>query len=89
MNINPTNSPFITYRIGNLINLTPEKISQILGFTPNFRDDPIKVKNSWHFTIDGRDAAIWDWMGSEKKGVFSFYGSREQFERLFGIENVC
>lgn len=44
--------------------LTVGQISEILGFRPNIRDDPDKVKHSWGFTVNGHRCGIWDYRGS-------------------------
>lgn len=45
-------------------NITVEQISEVLGFSPNVKDDPDKVKYSWGFTINGKKCGIWDYKGS-------------------------
>ena len=74
-------------RTGTLKDITVEKIIDVLGFKPNCKDDPYKVKNSWGFTVDGVKCGIWDYKGSHKFGQFSTDGPREIFIKLFG-DNV-
>lgn len=63
-----------SHKQGSLVGVTFEQIVNAVGFPPNVRDDPSKVKSSWAFTIDGREAAIWDWKGSEKRNEWSYFG---------------
>lgn len=44
--------------------LSPSEISKRLGFDPNVRDDPQKVKYSWGFTVNGSRCGIWDYNGA-------------------------
>ena len=64
--------------------LTKEDIVAVLGFEPNIKDDPEKVKNSWGFRVhlkngDHDRGAIWDYKGSR----WSAFGNKEIFELLF------
>ena len=60
---------------GTLEGLTVARIDAVLGFTSNRADDGTKVENSWSFTVDGRQGAIWDYKRSHERGVFSFWGA--------------
>jgi len=59
--------------------LTAEQITKVLGFPPNIKDDPNKVKHSWGFTVDGKRCGIWDYKGS----CWSIYDPHHKLERLF------
>ncbi len=63
---------------------TAEEISELLGFKPNCKDDPGKVKNSWGFEVDGVHCGIWDYKGSHRDKVFSAYGDKSLLEGIFG-----
>lgn len=82
MKITPCKTPG-PYKTGSLTNLTVQTICLVLGFPPNVKDDPAKVKNSWGFLADGSLCGIWDYKGSEKYGAFSTFGPKEVFEKLF------
>lgn len=69
---------------GRLFNTSVEEINQVLGFQPNIKDDPYKVKHSWGFKADGVPCGIWDYNGSETIGQFSTYGPTHVFVSLFG-----
>lgn len=58
---------------------TVPQINRILGFKPNIQDDPVKVKYSWGFTVDGVPCGIWDYRGSR----WSVFGPQEVFDSLF------
>jgi hypothetical protein len=72
MNIQPV-SFVASFKQGTLENVTRERITEVLGFAPNVSDDPAKVKSSWAFKLNGEDAAIWDYYGSEKQNRYSYY----------------
>ena len=77
-----------THKTGELRNITADEITAILGFEPNFSDDPDKVVHSWlgRFTYsDGerRTFAIWDYKGSHKDNKFSTWGDQELLNGLF------
>lgn len=85
MNITPTIQPVdsvSSHKQGTLENVTVEQITKVLGFAPNADDDPAKVKNSWAFKLNGEDAAIWDWKGSEKQNRYSYFNPK--VAALFG-----
>ena len=84
MNIIPYNVPgqCCDFRLSS--SLTKTQIEQILGFEPNVKDDPYKVKNSWGFKVDGMHCGIWDYKGLP----WSAYGPEEVFIKLFGEENI-
>ena len=73
-----------SHRTGSLLDINVATISEVLGFEPNYDDDPDKVVNSWAFTVDDEKCAIWDYKGSHEHGTFSTYGPSEIFEKLFG-----
>lgn len=54
-------------------------ISRILGFKPNVKDDPDRVRYSWGFKADGKVCGIWDYRGNR----WSTYGPQEVFDKLF------
>ena len=69
------------HRTGTLSDqLTKQQISKALGFKPNVKDDPSKVKASWGFTYDGERCGIWDYYGSR----WSTFGPAHVFVALFG-----
>jgi hypothetical protein len=71
-------------RTGNLSRLTAKDITAILGFKPNVKDDPSKVKYSWGFTVDGVRCGVWDYKGSYKAKSWSTYGPASALEKVFG-----
>ena len=75
MKIEPTTKFIASHKQGS-IHVTKEQIVKVLGFEPNVDDDAGKVVNSWGFTIDGEDAAIWDWKGSERFNEFSYFNPK-------------
>ena len=79
MKIVPVNSPGDHRSCGVSSDYTVEEITKILGFPPNVKDDPFKVKNSWGFKVDGVQCGIWVYKGSR----WSFFGPREIAEKLF------
>jgi hypothetical protein len=87
LTIRQSNKPG-SHRTGSLKNINKTQIAEILGFEPNVSDDPYKVENSWGFTVDGVFGAIWDYKGSHRYGVFSTYGPKEIFVKLFGADRV-
>lgn len=58
---------------------TVREITRILGFGPNVQDDPVKVKHSWGFNVDGQPCGIWDYKGSR----WSTFGPKSVFDSLF------
>lgn len=82
--IEPKTDPFHSHRTGTLIGVSWSEIVSVLGFTPNVQDDPNKVVNSWAFTADGDNCAIWDFKGSHEHNVWSTYGNKMIFSTLFG-----
>ena len=81
-------SEVMSHRTCGIRNLTADKISAALGFGPNAEDDPDKVVNSWAFTADGTECAVWDYAGSERLGRHSAFGPRALLESVFGAGNV-
>jgi hypothetical protein len=87
MKIVPINEPGAT-RTGRLTDMTVNKITEVLGFEPNVKDDPYKVKHSWGFQISTSKIGvakfgIWSYKDSEKSGEFSTWGPSEILVRLF------
>ncbi len=74
--ISPLSRHVASYKQASLTGVTFEQIVATLGFKPNVSDDPCKVKHSWAFTIDGEEAAIWDWKGSHASNTWSVYNPR-------------
>lgn len=74
--IAPASGYIQSYKQTSLTGVTYEEIVTQLGFKPNVTDDPCKVKHSWAFTIDGEDAAIWDWKGSHARNEWSVFNPR-------------
>lgn len=70
-------------RTGTLTNISAATISNVLGFTPNVKDDPSKVKCSWGATVDGVRIGIWDYNGSYRYRQFSTFGPHEVLKKLF------
>lgn len=82
-----------SHRTGTISGMTAEKISALLGFTPNVDDDPYKVENSWaaevsdlpgYFDDEFFPIAVWDYKGSHHRGQFSCYGQPEVLLSIFG-----
>jgi len=71
-------------RTGSLEDLSYADICRILGFKPNLRDDPDKVRYSWGFTVDGVRCGIWDYKGSHRSNRWSTFGSAETLRAVFG-----
>jgi hypothetical protein len=84
-------------RTGELVNTSVMSISETLGFEPNLKDDPYKVKHAWGFQVDFTSLEqnehdlpdrvfiqIWDYKGSETIGQFSTYGDRKVLKHIFG-----
>lgn len=71
-------------RTGSLNGISAADITARLGFKPNRRDDPCKVKYSWGFMADGHKCAIWDYKWSSGHLQFSTWGSRDALAALFG-----
>jgi hypothetical protein len=59
-----------------------------LGFPSNTKDDPDKVVNSWVFTVNGFEAAIWDYKGSHYYKIWSIYDPHNVLGNLFVIDNL-
>ena len=78
----------MSHRTCGIRNLTAAGISAALGFKPNVADDPDKVVNSWAFTADGAECAVWDYGGSQRFRRHSAFGPRALLEAVFGAENV-
>lgn len=87
MKIVPT-MPRSTWKQFTLVGVDWLDVVERLGFQANVPDDEDKVKYSWGFEIDGQECAIWDWKGSYLDKVWSAWGPREVFVRLFGEEHV-
>jgi len=82
MNITP-NPNISSYYQGSLVNVSYEKIVEVLG-EPNVDDDPDKVTYSWGYDVDGEPVAIWDYKGHR----WSYYGKHEVLKKLFGEMSV-
>jgi len=77
-----------SHRTGTLQGMTAEKISKILGFSPNVNDDEEKVVHCWAGYVNGdknRPIAIWDYKGSHLYGQYSTYGDRKALRELFDL----
>ena len=75
-----------SHRTGSLPSgVTVEQINDVLGFEPNYQDDPDKVEYSWAASVldtvtgETTDIAIWDYKGSR----WSTYGDADVLGRLF------
>ncbi len=77
-----------SHKTGRIVGLTKAQIDRILGFKPNIKDDPYKVKYSWGFNVQGNDCAIWDWKGSHRFNEFSAYGPDAVLRQVFGSNYV-
>ena len=77
-----------SHRTGTLVNVSKEKIEEVLGFKHNVKDDPSKVKYSWGFKYRGHKCGVWDYYGSWHDDLFSTFGPKEVFEELLGKEHV-
>jgi len=64
--------------------LSLQAVIDRLGFDPNVDDDPVKVRWSWGFYVNGVHCGIWDYKGFR----WSYSGPREVFVALFGPEFV-
>ena len=73
-----------SHRTGSLHDINVSIINHVLGFEPNYDDDPDKVENSWAFTVDDFACAIWDYNGSHRVGTYSTFGPDDVFADLFG-----
>lgn len=89
INITPCADVCGSHRTGTIRGLTKYRISEILGFIPNVKDDPDKVVNSWGFKVDGVPCAIWDYKGSHHFDRFSTWGAHDVFKQLFGDNYVA
>jgi len=74
-----------SWRTGSLVGLNKQDIVRALGFEPNIVDDEDKVVNSWGFTVDGKDCAIWDFKGSHQLNPprWSIYDPASVLDKLF------
>jgi len=86
--IKPISDLFGSHKTGVLMDINVETITKVLGFAPNFADDPYKVENSWAFEYKGHRCAIWDYKGSHLHGQFSTFGPNEVFKELFEAHYV-
>ena len=84
--ITPCNTPG-DHKVGTLY-ASPERIEQVVGFPANCRDDESKVKYSWGFMYKGERLGIWDYYGSYRANMFSFFGPPSLIAELFGETNV-
>jgi|GEM_PF-2401237 len=72
-----------SHRTGRLDGITVDKIEAVLGFSPNVKDDPDKVRYSWGFRVNGYACAIWDYRGSHEFNTFSTFGPSSVLHALF------
>ena len=84
MRIEPVNQPG-DFRQSSIEGYNVKDINTILGFEPNTteKDDPGKVWYSWGFTVDGERCGIWDFNGSYRSEIFSWFGPLEIKNKLF------
>jgi hypothetical protein len=87
MKIEPINHFISSHRTGGISGYNKHQIEQILGFPPNADDDPDKVVNSWVFTVNGFEAAIWDYKGSHTMNCWSIYDPNNILGHLFVIDS--
>jgi hypothetical protein len=87
MKIRPNDNFVSSHRTGSISGYESWQIQKILGFAPNVEDDPDKVVHSWRFTVDGYDAAIWDYKGSHHIKRWSIYDPHNILGNLFVIDN--
>lgn len=74
-----------SHRTGDLpSSITPAQIKKVLGFKANVDDDGSKVKHSWGFTVDGKQAGIWDYKGS-RWSVYDPHGVVPPLFRAAGL----
>lgn len=76
------------FKTGNLCDLSREQIQNALGFPPNIRDDPFRIRWSWGFTVNGERCAIWDYKLSADDRVWSTFGPAWCFKLLFDKSHV-
>jgi len=88
--ITPTTDINGTHKEGELRHISARDITDLLGFAPNVKDDPWKVKHSWAFKVrpKGSDkqpvlVAIWDYKGSHRHNQFSTYGPHDLLGEMF------
>lgn len=86
----PVTHFFNSYRTGTLHRHNRQQVIDALGFEPNVEDDPDKVENSWRFTVDGHECAVWDYKGSHKtvRPYWSVYDPANVLGTVFGDEHV-
>jgi hypothetical protein len=86
MKITPCNEPG-DYATGYLCGYTKSEIDKIIGFEPNCKDDPLKVRYSWGFTVEINGEAvrcgIWDYKGSHREKKWTTFGPAAVFAKLF------
>ena len=87
MKIEPINKFISTYRTGSISKYAKWQIEKTLGFPPNAKDDPDKVVNSWLFTVNGFEAAIWDYKNSHHLESWSIYDPHNVLGHLFVIDS--
>lgn len=71
------------YCQGRITGVSSNLITQRLGFGPNVKDDPSKVKYSWGFMYKGQRFGIWDYNQSYRYNNFSYYGNKQIIKELF------
>ena len=87
MHIRVENWDGLSYKIGNLANVSVSDMVSLLG-PANYGDDPDKVRHSWRFYVDDEPINVWDWKGSCFMDRWSFYGHPATIAKLFGENNV-
>ncbi len=56
------------------LTIEPRKLKELLaGF--EIEDDPVKVRYSWAFQLDGIDCAVWEYMGSWRRHEFHLWSA--------------
>lgn len=70
---------FSSYKTGSMDpSVRVEDINRVLGFESQV-GDPAKVEHEWLFTVDGKEAGIWDYYGVR----WSVYDPHNVLHRVF------
>jgi hypothetical protein len=85
--IEPIKYFIASHRTDGITGYSKAQIERLLGFPPNFKDDPDKVIYSWRFTIDGKECAIWDYHGSHKLKRWSAYDPHKVLSNFFLLDS--
>lgn len=75
-------------RTGTINGLTTKQVEERIGFPPNLKGDPDKVKHEWGFTVNGMRCGVWDYKGSEDYNQFSTFGPLKALHLVFGENYV-